>query len=123
MLKKSQKGMSFIGVMLLAPLVAVFALVVIKLTPVYIDNASVNSVLKGMAGERAESYTTSGQVRDSLMKRLDINDVRSVKTENVTVDQVGSFYDVKVNYEVRTHLFYNISIVTTFSNKGEVPVL
>lgn len=123
MLRKSQQGVSFATVMLLAPLVGVFILVVIKLLPVYVENAAVKSVLKGVAGERAETYNTPKQVSDVLLKRLDINDVKHVSRDNLMVEREGAFYAVTIEYEVRVPLFYNISIVTSFVNTGEVPAI
>ncbi len=121
MLRKSQQGVSFATVMLLAPLVGVFILVVIKLVPIYVENAAVKSVLQGVVGERAESYTSPKQLMDVLLKRLDINDVKHVNRDHVTVEREGAFYSVTIEYEVRVPLFYNISIVTNFANTGEVP--
>ncbi|HEY0634853.1 MAG TPA: DUF4845 domain-containing protein [Gammaproteobacteria bacterium] len=123
MLRKSQQGVSFATVMLLAPLVGVFILVVIKLLPVYVENAAVKSVLQGVAGERAETYTTPKQVSDVLLKRLDINDVKHVNRDNLMVEREGAFYAITIEYEVRVPLFYNISIVTSFNNTGEVPAI
>ncbi|HEY0722267.1 MAG TPA: DUF4845 domain-containing protein [Gammaproteobacteria bacterium] len=123
MLRKSQQGVSFATVMLLAPLVGVFILVVIKLLPVYVENAAVKSVLQGVAGERTETYTTPKQVMDTLLKRLDINDVKHVGRDEIMVEREGTFYNVTIEYEVRVPLFYNISIVTNFSNTGEVPAI
>ena len=120
MLRKSQEGVSFITVMLLAPLVGLLVLVVIKLVPVYLEYSSVKSVLNGMISDRAETYTSTNQVRGTLFKRLDVNEVKSVTMENVEVTREGPVYTIAIDYEVRVPLFYNIAILVTFSDKGEV---
>ena len=120
MLRKSQEGVSALAVMLLGPLVAVFILVVIKLIPVYLEYSSVKSVLNGMTSDRAESYTSANEVRGTILKRLDINEVKSVSTENIEVAREGAVYLITIEYEVNSPLFYNISILISFSDKGEV---
>lgn len=120
MLRKSQEGVSALAVMLLGPLVAVFILVVIKLIPIYLEYSSVKSVLNGMTSDRAESYTSANEVRGTILKRLDINEVKNVTTENIEVTREGAVYLITIDYEVNSPLFYNISILISFSDKGEV---
>lgn len=120
MLRKSQEGVSTLAVMLLGPLVAIFILVVIKLIPVYLEYSSVKSVLNGMTSDRAETYTSAGMVTSTLFKRLNVNEVKSVETENVLVEREGAVYTITIDYEVKVPLFYNIAILITFSDKGEV---
>jgi hypothetical protein len=120
MLRKSQEGVSALAVMLLGPLVAIFILVVIKLVPVYLEYSSVKSVLNGMISDRAETYTSPGMVRSTLFKRLDINEVKHVTNDNVEVTREGPVYTLTIDYEVSVPLFYNISVLVTFSDKGEV---
>lgn len=121
MLRKSQQGMSMGGVMLLAPLVGVFVLMIIKLVPIYMENGAVKSVLSGMSTEINENYANANAIKATMFKRLGINNVKAVEYEDVTVEREGPFYNIAVDYEVRVPLFYNLAIVASFSNKGQVP--
>jgi len=120
MLKKSQEGVSFITVMLLAPLIGLFVLVVIKLVPVYVEYESVKSVINGMTSDRAETYASPNEVRSTISKRLSINEVKNVSDDNVTIEREGNVYAFAIDYEVTVPLFYNISILVHFVDKGEV---
>lgn len=120
MLRKSQEGVSALTVMLLLPLIGLFVLVVIKLIPVYVEYESVKSVINGMTSDRAETYTTANQVTQTMLKRLSINEVKNVESDNITVERDGAVYTILVEYEVTVPLFYNISLLVSFSDKGEV---
>ena len=120
MLRKSQEGVSFITVMLLAPLVALLVLVVIKLIPVYMEYESVVSSVNSMVGDKAATYTSKNDVVGTLLKRFDVNDVKNVNLDNIDVQPEGNAFSISIDYEVRTHLFYNIDLLISFSKKGEV---
>ncbi len=120
MLRKSQEGVSFITVMLLAPLVGLLVLVVIKLVPVYMEYESVVSIVNGMTSDRATSYANKNEVVGTLLKRFDVNEVKNASLENIQVERDGNTFNISVDYEVTTPLFYNISILVNFTKKGEV---
>jgi len=123
MLRKSQQGISMVSLMLLAPIVAVLVLVVLKLVPVYIEHASVTSVLKNMTGEHAQTFSTPAEVMNDFLKRIELNDVSSVGRDNISITRESGVYTIAVDYEVRVKLFYNLSMVATFSDQGEVPAI
>jgi hypothetical protein len=120
MLRKSQEGVSAITVILLAPLVGLLVLVVIKLIPVYLENEAVKRVLYGMTSDRAEEYPSANAVQGTILKRFEVNDVKHATDEEITITREGSSYKILIEYEVRVPLFYNISLVVSFSDKGEV---
>lgn len=120
MLRKSQEGVSGITVMLLVPLIGLLVLVVIKLVPVYMEYQSVKSVLNGMTSDRAAEYASVPDVRGTILKRFGINNVKNAGGDNVTVEREGAVFVFYVEYEVLVPLFYNISLLVNFSDKGEV---
>jgi hypothetical protein len=121
MLRKSQEGLSAITVMLLVPLVGLLVLVVIKLIPVYLEYQAVKKVLHTMTSDRVESYRSANEVRGTILKRFGINDVKNATDENITIEREGAAYVIYIDYEVQQPLFYNISLLISFSDKGEVP--
>jgi hypothetical protein len=121
MLRKSQEGLSAITVMLLVPLVGLLVLVVIKLIPVYLEYQAVKKVLYTMTSDRVESYRSANEVRGTILKRFGINDVKNATDENITIEREGAAYVIYIDYEVQQPLFYNISLLISFSDKGEVP--
>lgn len=123
MLKKSQQGVSGLAVMLLGPLVVLFILVVIKLIPVYLEYSSVKSVLNGMTSDRAETYANPSQVRSTIFKRFGINEVKNATNDDVFVERQGAVYSISIEYEVKVPLFYNIALLVSFAETGEVSAI
>ena len=119
-MKQCQKGMTLLGVLMLAAVIAFFAYVAIKLVPVYIENFSVSSSLKTLGEEKAQGVAT-GELKGQLLKRLEINNVRSVQPGDITIRSEGNFRIVTVNYEVRTRFYGNVYLLVAFTDRAVLP--
>jgi len=117
---KKQKGMTMIGWLLVVMLVAVVALVAIKLIPVYLDGYKVYQSLESLKEDSSASGKSAGDLRKMVMKRLDINMVNDVKAENLTFTRKGNSTIVEVEYEARRQLFGNLYAVVVFNKTVEV---
>jgi len=64
---------------------------------------------------------TKEDIMDTLIKRFDIDDVKNVKSSDIsiTASSTGGF-KVDVEYEVRKPLIGNIDIVVYFHDVGDV---
>lgn len=120
MLKRAQQGMSFWAILVLAPMVGLTVLTGIKLVPVYIEDAAVKEVLTTMSRD-PEGYATPNELRGSFTKRIEVNDVKIIAADDLSIERDGSFYDVTADFEARVSLFYNISLLVSFSHQAKVP--
>ncbi|MDR2876718.1 MAG: DUF4845 domain-containing protein [Chromatiales bacterium] len=109
-----QKGITFIGLLMVAALVGFFAYIGMKLVPIYIENYGVKAALKALSEEDTQDVSTS-ELRSRVMKRLSVNNVEGVKPENVDVKAMGRSRVVSVNYEVRSRFFDKIYLLAVFS--------
>jgi type IV secretory pathway TrbF-like protein len=119
-MKQHQQGMSLLGVLLLAAVIAFFAYAAVKLVPLYIENFGVSSSLKTLNEEEIQGVD-SGELRTRLLKRLEINNVRSVKPDNIKIRSEGNFRIVTVDYEVRTRFYGNVYLLVAFSDRVVLP--
>ena len=119
---KRQQGMTAIGVLVVLALIAFFTLLVLRLAPPYLENFNVSTSLKSLQQEVGIKDKSSGEIRNLLQRRLEINDVTNVKKENVTIskDAKSGLLKVAVAYEVRVHIMLNIDAVVVFSESIEV---
>lgn len=107
MFAKKMKGVS-LGQFLLVLVIAMMAgLFLMKVGPMYMEYKSVKSAMDDLAGGQ---YDSVGDVRTSLIKRLDMNYVESVKKEDIAVRQKNGAYEVSVEYYVDKPLFGNLTI-------------
>ena len=73
-----------------------------------------------MEGDKSREYLGAVAVRDTVLKRLDINNVNQVKKEDISISRDGGFYYIDIDYEVRIPFISNVSLLIDFKNHAEV---
>lgn len=119
--RRSQAGMTFMGMLLVFIVIAFFAVVLIKVVPLYLGNFKVKSVLSSLKEERDMASMAPGEIITRIMSRLDINDVHNVQKENIQIERVDNTTVITINYEARVNLFFNLDAVAKFNdNRAEL---
>ena len=96
---KKQKGMTAIGWLLVLLLVVVFSIVAIKLIPMYLDSFKVTSSLESLSNDSKAKGKSGREIRQLLMKRLDVNMVSDVTASDVSVSRSREGVVVEIDYE------------------------
>ena len=116
-MRKQQAGASLIGWLIILVLIGFIALVGIRVTPIYMESFTVNSVVKRLAEGGEVSAKDKAGVVSAIMKRLDINDVEGVKRENIKLESVSGGLEVIVAYERRFPIVGNLDGVASFRSQ------
>lgn len=116
-LKRRQSGMTYMGMLILLAVIAFFAVVVIKVVPLYLANFKVKSVLNSMKDERDIATMPSAEIEKRIMSRLDINDV-DIKRDDLKIVRSPNKTVITLNYDARVHLFANIDVVASFRDNS-----
>lgn len=116
-----QRGMTPIGWVLVFLLIAFFALIALKLVPIYLQSFSVGSVISDLKNEPGIGAMTSREITSIVQKRLDVNMVTSVSADDIYVDKLGDKMTISADYEVRESMLGNVDIVVSFNKSVEVP--
>ena len=111
-----QNGMTYLGMLVLLIVIAFFAVVLIKVAPLYMEHFKVRSSLDSLAEEAKDSQTAMSpqELEVHLLNRLNINDVEHVTKENIKISREGRKTVVEVDYEARVNLFDNLDLVAKF---------
>lgn len=117
---KSQRGMSTLGMLILASYGALVVLLVVKLFPVYMDDFTIKDMLSSMQESPDVRGSTPEGLRDLFRKRLDVNGIRSVSHKDLKVERDGDLLKYELTYEIRTPMVANIDVVTHFSHQYEL---
>ncbi len=107
---RSQRGLSSVGWI---GVVAIFGLLVItffKVFPIYYGNFKVKNALKGLAQDSTLDVKSKRAIWESLQKRLFVDEVRSVKREDVTIERADNKTTVTITYETRDNYIGNLFI-------------
>lgn len=113
--RRSQRGMSSVGWI---GVVAIFGLLVItffKVFPMYYENFKVKNALKGLAQDATVDAKSKREIWESLQKRMFVDEVRSIKREDVKIERVDNKTTVTITYETRDDYIGNLFIGGRFT--------
>jgi Domain of unknown function (DUF4845) len=114
-MRRNQSGMTLVSFVIVMAVVGFFLYIIMKLFPMYSEYYSVRSSLKALAAEPGVAGQDPAQIKDTLIhKRLYVNNATSVKSDNIIVEQVNGGTQVRIEYEVRKPLIYNLDVVAKF---------
>jgi hypothetical protein len=111
-----QRGITLLGFIIILAVLGFFAFLGMKIGPAYLEYMNVVTAMKGVAAEPGVASWSPAQVRAALDKRLGINYVsdKHVKSSNFEIKRNGGAQTLRVFYEVREDLLYNLDYVATF---------
>jgi hypothetical protein len=115
-----QRGMTPIGWILILLLIAFFALIALKLVPIYIESFTVGSVISDLKNEPGIGSKTTREITSIVNKRFDINTITNVSVDDIYIEKLGGTMTISAEYEVRKPMLGNVDIVVSFNKKVEV---
>jgi hypothetical protein len=117
-MRARQRGITFIGWIVLLIPVAIVAYAAIRVVPVYLNYLKVSRALDQVASEHKGDEQVSMQaVRNSLEKRFDIDSVSYPTVQQVSIVREGKSVAVEARYEDVAPLFANISVLLRFDKR------
>lgn len=120
-MKGKQQGITFLGFLFGLIIAGVFAFIAMRLFPVYTEAMSVHSDMKEVAAQPGSAKIGIAEVRKSLEKRFYISYVDNVNLKNdVTLTKEGNTNMLRIAYEVRKPMAYNLDFVAKFDYTVEM---
>lgn len=113
---RNQNGITLMSFVIVLVVVGFFALVVMKLFPIYSEHHNLKAVMKEFSAQPNASTLTQPQVMLELERRFNIAYVESVKKEHVKIVREGTLAKLNIAYEVRRPLFGNLDVVAKFDD-------
>lgn len=120
-MRARQRGITFIGwVVLLVP-VAIVGYALIRTVPVYLNYMKVSKAMEQIATDSKGDDSLSVQaLRVALEKRFDIDSVNYPKPDQISFVRDGQKWVAETHYEDVTPLFANVSILLRFDKRVEL---
>ena len=117
---RKQQGITFISILGLLAIFAFFLMIIFAIAPVYMENFKVKSHLSKMEEEPSLATMSDDDIVETLFRRFQIDDVASVKSEDVIIVRDVESTTINVSYVVYAPFAGNVEIVVTFNNKVTV---
>jgi len=114
-----QKGITFMGMLFVGALIALFAISAMRIVPVYTEFMKVKKVLKAMQQQPLNTMTPR-QIKLAFDKRASIDYVTGVSSEDLNIERSDNGETiVSVEYQVVKPLVGNLSVLMDFSARSD----
>lgn len=122
-MRARQRGMTFLGLLILIGVVGVWVYAAIRVTPAYLEYMKVASTLEKVRDEySANPGTSEFMIRKSVERHFDIEMVNVISDKDILIQKAGEVFRVTASYEDVRPFAYNIEFLLTFDKTVEVPV-
>ena len=115
MTRKSQSGLSLIGVLFVGAILASIVMLGLKLVPVMTEYYGIKRSIAAVAGEADPQSASVPQLRNAFTKRAIVDDITSISAPDLDITKEDGRIVISVDYSRKVHLFSNVSLVIDFS--------
>jgi hypothetical protein len=116
-MKRTQRGITLIGFIIVLGVVGLFAYVGMKLFPMYMEYYGVKQAMRALASEPGIGDADPRKIRDLFFRRLYINySDDNITNDHVDITRAGDGWQMVVKYEVRKPMIANLDVVGRFES-------
>ena len=119
-MRNRQEGLTAIGFVIIAALVAVVGYGAIRLIPVYLNQMKIAKLLSDLKSEYDGNGPTPARLQNEIGKRLDIDAIDYPKRQDFVISSVDEGFRVEVNYADSVPYIANLSLTAEFDNAVEI---
>jgi hypothetical protein len=109
-----QSGLSMIGFLLVAILVALAVLTGFKLTPAYIEYYSIRNVLNTIVSDPDMRNASVAEIKRSFSNRAVISSISVINASDLDISKDGGTLTIGTSYSVKVPLAGNVSACLDF---------
>ncbi|VAW50582.1 hypothetical protein MNBD_GAMMA05-197 [hydrothermal vent metagenome] len=118
--RSNQRGLTLISWMVVIVFALSQVIIAMNVLPVYMTDSTVKTVLEGMTTDVSASNMTTKELKSSVLKRLNISSVYSIKPEHVKVKKGRNESTIIVDYEPRGAIIGNLEYIVHFQHEVKV---
>jgi hypothetical protein len=118
-MRSRQRGATFLGMAIIVAILGFGLYAGIRLVPVYTEYMAVVRALEQTAKE-ADETVMPDQLRNSLGRRWEIDDIKSLQAKDVEIRKAGTGYTMRAWYRAETPFVGNVSMIVTFDKTVRV---
>jgi hypothetical protein len=114
-MRTKQQGLSLMG-LIIGAFVLIFAmLLVMKVTPSYLEYFAIKKAVVGIANETRGRGASVNDIRRRFDNRSAVDDFSSVKGSDLEVTKEGNDYSIAASYRREVPLFGHVGLYFDFS--------
>ena len=121
--REKQQGMTFWGLLVVAAVFIFFVILFFKLLPPYIEHAKVKTALENISRQPGTADMEKSQIKAAFDRRFNIEDVNDVDLNKALfVEKKPGSMTIRIAYERRVPLAYNVTALIEFDDSAQVNV-
>jgi len=118
---KKQLGLTMISWIIIIVFLLFQAVIAMNVVPVYLTDSSVKSIMEELPADPKAREATVKELKLLVTKRLRINNVTTVKSDDIKVKKGRGENIVTIDYEPRGKLIGNLEYIVHFQHEARVP--
>jgi len=111
----NQRGMSFSGFILGAFLLVLCSISVLKVVPVFIQDATINKIFSTISHDPEMQNASLREIRASFDRRAIIDDVTAITSADIDILSDAGTPVLSASYSVKVPLVANVSLYIEFN--------
>lgn len=120
-MQQRQRGMTFLGILVLVIVVGAWVYAAIRLTPKYLEYMKIAATLEKVRDEHENNPgTTEFDLRKSVERHFNIESVNVIGDKDIEIKRDGAVFTVRAAYEDTVPLVANVSFLVQFDKTVEV---
>lgn len=112
-----QSGMTLISWVVVIAFLGFQGVMAMNIVPVYLNDASVKSVVSSLADDSDIKSSTTRKIKDKILTKLKINNIYDIKPDNIVVKKGRQGVMITIEYEPRGTLVGNLEYIVTFKHE------
>ena len=120
-MQQRQRGMTFLGILVLVVVVGAWVYAAIRLTPKYLEYMKVSATLEKVRDEHASAPgTTEFMLMKAIERHFNIESVTAITEKDIEIKRDGDVFTMRAAYDETVPLVGNVSFLVSFDKTVEV---
>ena len=116
---KRQRGVTFVGMIFIAALIIIGAIIALKLVPAYIEYATVVQHLREIARSPEARGGSPRDIQLMFSKRAQIDNIKVLTADDIEVTRDGDSVLLSAAYQTKIKLFGNLNACIDFEPRSK----
>jgi len=113
-MQQRQRGMTFLGLVIVLAILGLGLYAGIRLVPLYLDYTKVARALEQVRDEYSAVEASKHILRKSLERHWDVEDIKGIDWQDIEIEKTGEGFDVTAAYRAEAPFIANVSLVADF---------
>lgn len=111
-----QRGLGWFGLLFVFGTIAFFAIIAVKVGPIYMNHVTVVKIVKSVADNPDYANAPPSEIRSTLERRWDVDYVKYLDDKDVKIKRGKQGRLLAYDYSAEVNLFYNVFVVVKFKD-------